>query len=150
MSLEKAIEELREKLSTLIDVLKKEKVKAVELSEIGWLDDYNGRSPRYITYHGFELAKEKYPELRKEVKELLKVAEIPFDVIEVYATVEDGLTVQVYKDAINPYGRCVGTERCIYSLSQILRRASEKTKEFNVQRLRESLARLVSSLPFPA
>jgi hypothetical protein len=145
---EKAVEAVKEKLGNLIDTLKKTKVKTVELSEIGWLDDYNGRPAHYITYHGVELSvtKEQRPELRSLVKELLKIAEIPFDTLEIYATIEDGLTIQLYRDAINPYGRCVGTERSIISLGELVRRASEKAGEFNVQRLRESLARLVSSL----
>jgi hypothetical protein len=139
------LREVTSGLKRFVDELRKRRLPTIKLHAESWLDNYNGIA-RYITVHGFLLDKSKYPELYAAIVDLLKLAEIEAERVELYITIEDGITVHIEEDISNEYGRELGTDHKNLSLNFIIQCVKEKAENYNYEKLKEALQRLLESL----
>jgi hypothetical protein len=139
------LREVTSGLRFIEEELKKRKLPAIKINNNSWLDDYNGVT-RYITVHGFLLNKNKYAQLYSTVSALLRLAEIEVERLGLYATVEDGITVHIEKDVSNEYGRELGTDHRNLPIEFLIEEAKEKAQQYNIDKLKEALHRLLESL----
>ena len=135
---EEKLGEIRRSLKELAKELQNKKAPALELEVQGWLDDHDGKI-EITERHGF-------PVPLPEIKELLKVAEIEADCIEVYATVEDGITVWGKRAVENEYGREIGHDHFVISLSALVERAMEVAEEYSIPKVAERLEALAKAV----
>jgi hypothetical protein len=140
-----ALREVTSGLRRLIEELRSMALPVIKLHDESWIDDYNGIS-RYVNIHGFLISKNEYPELYEAVRTLLEIVELDPDRIELYITVEDGITIHVERDIDNEYGRFLGVDNKNLSLGFIIHQAKEKAKNYNHEKLKEALHRLLEAL----
>lgn len=150
VSLEKLASTLNVSVSDLVRPLInavasiKTDLRKIELREIGWLDDYNGR-PAHITYaHGFRIEDEN---ISKVVDELVRIAyDKEPDFFDIYATVEYGIVIQYRRTAINPYGNPVGSDWWWEPLEKLVERARQKRRKLSLERLKDAIIKQLASL----
>jgi len=139
-SLDRLSEELEEKTKALVD-----KVHKIRINTTHWLDDYNGMY-RYEEIHGFLLDEKDNKKLYEIVKTLLELCELETDSFRVYACVEHGIAVAGHKAVYNPYGSWIGDDHFLYSLKDLVERAKELKRDFNMETLKKAVSELLSSL----
>jgi len=139
-SLDRLAEELEEKTKALVD-----KVHKIRINTTHWLDDYNGKS-EWAEIHGFLLDEKDNKKLYEIIKTLLELCELEVDGFRVYACVEHGIAVAGHKAVYNPYGSWVGDDHFLYSVRDLVERAKEIKRDFNMETLRNAVERLLSSL----
>jgi len=145
MNVESEIKPLINRLNTTLNEIVKQlegKVNVIYILHGDWTQ----RNPDYEEYHGFLLPEEEHRELYSIVRKLLDIAEYQYNSLEVYATIEDGITLSWFEDVENQYGRTVGTNYYCLPLLFIIERAKEKAEEYSISKLKESLTKMLSEL----
>ena len=126
----------------LRSIIAKNQLQLIRLESIGWLDDYNGRSPSITAVHGVPLS-----DISGEIQELANIVYDGECVIDgIYATVEQGIVIQFCRDAYNQYGNYVGTEKWWTKLTTLTDMAKRKIKKLNIHTLKQSIQRDLEKL----
>jgi len=112
------------------------------LRSISWLDDHDGKEPDVEIKYGFQV----------EDEELLAIVETIVDRVydfvdktEVYVTT-DGIYVQLFKTATNPYGRDVGTDKWYIRLEELIAQYLRIVRKENEQALRAAVEQTIKAV----
>ena len=125
------IKELEEMLKKYLENLKPE-LKTVELKNIHWLDDYNGREPS-VVFKGFGV--KASDDMDKFVTSLLReIGES--GKAYVYFTIE-GVKIQRTEAKYNQFGRWVGTSQWVITLEDLVKHLKELKKTNTIEELKK-------------